>query len=65
MRAVYVVDGLVNDFNEGKMCQPEKLQVNVTQDKIGCTLSIGSEKTGIQYTIPFDYILRELKKGGR
>ena len=63
MRAAYLIDGFVNDFNKNQMLQREKLQVDVTKDSLGCTISIGSEKQGIQYTIPFDYILKQLKKG--
>lgn len=59
MKAVYYIDGLVIDFNN-ELMQHQKLQVNVTKDSIGCTLSIGSEKHGMQFTIPFDAILKEL-----
>ena len=62
MRGTYMVDGLVNDFKTNDYMQAEKLQVNVTKDIIGCSVSIGSKKHGIQFTIPFDAILRELKK---
>lgn len=62
MKGEFLIDGLVNDFNTGKFMQHEKLQVNITNDKIGCTVSIGSEKHGLQFSIPFDYFLKELKK---
>lgn len=62
MKGSYKIDGIVNDFKNNKVMQMERLFVDVTNDSIGCTVSIGSEKHGIQFTIPFDYILKELKK---
>lgn len=62
MRGSYRIEGIVNDYKHNKLMQMEKLNVNVTKDKIGCTVSIGSENHGIQLTIPFDAILKELKK---
>ena len=39
------------------------LVVRVTVDKVGATLSIADEENiGIQYTIPIDEILRDLKR---
>lgn len=65
MRGIYQVKGFVNKgFKEGEKIESElkTLQVNVTKDSIGCTLSIGSLDDNIQLTIPFDAILKELKR---
>ena len=63
MRFLIYVDGLKSDFNNNNLFQPEKLQVNYTEDKIGKTLSIGDG--AIQFSIPFDAILKKIEKGGR
>ena len=61
LRKVYSTFGMKNDTNEmkGEIAQ---YQVNITIDNIGATLSIGDMNTGIQYTIPFDEILKDIKK---
>lgn len=61
LRKAYDTIGLKNDTNEmkGEIAQ---YQVNITIDNIGATLSIGDLNTGIQYTIPFDEILKDIKK---
>lgn len=37
-------------------------EVRVTKDEIGATLSIADMEKGIQYSIPIDEILRDLKQ---
>lgn len=61
LRKVYSTFGFKNDTNEmkGEIAQ---YQVNITIDTIGATLSIEDMNTGIQYTIPFDEILKDIKK---
>ncbi len=61
MRAKYKTRGL-NQNVDTMEAKSEVFIIHVTKDSIGCTLSIGSEKDGKQYTIPFDYILKELSK---
>lgn len=61
LRKEYSTFGMKNDINEmkGEIAQ---YQVNITIDNIGATLSIGDLNTGIQYTILFDEILKDIKK---
>lgn len=61
LRKAYNTFGFKNDTNEmkGEIAQ---YQVNITIDTMGATLSIGDMNTGIQYTIPFDEILKDIKK---
>lgn len=63
MRFLIYVDGIKSDFNNNDLFKPEKLQVNYTEDKIGKMLSIGDG--AIQFSIPFDAILKKIEKGGR
>ena len=56
------VDGI--RWNENGMIK-KKLRVLVNEDAIGCTVSIGDEEDGTMLSVPFDAILKELKKGGR
>lgn len=61
MRFIGKVDGFVNDFNNGKLFQKKRIQVNYTADNIGKTLSLGTED-GLQISIPFDEILKVINK---
>ena len=56
----YEVNGFMQNVNEFKI-YPMPLIVNVTRDKRGCTVSIGIEATGLQLTIPFDKMLKDLE----
>lgn len=57
MRGVWNIKGFNN-------MTPETFQVNFTKDERGATLSIGSHKDNKQFTIPLDFLIKELKKGG-
>lgn len=61
MRKVYNILGLKNDTNamKGEIAQ---YQVNITIENIGATLSIGDINSGIQYSIPFDEMLKDIRK---
>ena len=37
------------------------MTVIVTNDKRGCTVSVGCEGVDVQYTVPFDKMLRDLE----
>ena len=65
MRGQYKITGFLNDHNKKKYMQVKDFIVNLTVDKLGATLSIGDDETGIQYTIPIDGILREIKRANR
>ena len=56
MRYIGNVNGFVNDFNNQKLFQKKKIQVNYTDDQMGKTLSLGAD--GIQFSIPFDEIFK-------
>ena len=56
----YDVQGLMQNVNTMKI-YPIPMLVNVTRDKRGCTVSIGIEATGLQLTVPFDKMLKDLE----
>lgn len=62
LKKAYNTLGLINDINKMKLGQLVQFQVNITIDNIGATLSIGDLESGIQYSIPFDQILKDIKK---
>lgn len=64
MRGTFKVKGFVSKgFAKDSVSSEYKtLQVNVTKDSRGCTVSIGSPEDDIQLTIPFDGILKELNR---
>lgn len=64
MRGQWQITGFNTDMKKGDLFNKEKFIVNFTKDYKGATLSIGSEVDQKQYTIPLDWLLKELKKGG-
>lgn len=65
MRANWFIEGINSDMKEGSdLCKVEVFLVNFTKDTEGATLSIGSYDDEKQYTIPLDFIIEKLKKGG-
>lgn len=53
------VNGFYNDLSDGGTAfQEEKLIVIYSDDKLGKTLSIGSERHHCQMTVPFDQIIK-------
>ena len=55
---------------EGIICKPSKMAifpnvsffVNVTKDKKGCTVSVGNEDMDLQFVVPFDEMLKDLRR---
>lgn len=65
MRGTWKIEGINSDMQEGgDLYKFEVFQVNFTKDAKGATLSIGSHDDKKQYTIPLDFLIKELKKGG-
>lgn len=65
MRGQFLIEGFNSDMSEGgDLFKREKFQVDFTKDSRGATLSIGSFVDQKQYTIPIDFLIKELKKGG-
>lgn len=64
MRGQWQIKGFNSDMKAGDLLKTEVFLVNFTKDYKGATLSIGSEVDQKQYTIPLDWLLKELKKGG-
>lgn len=64
MRGQWQITGFNSDMKTGDLFNKEQFIVNFTKDYKGATLSIGSEVDQKQYTIPLDWLLKELKKGG-
>lgn len=62
LKKVYNTLGFINDIEKMKVGQLVQFQVNITIDNIGATLSIGDLESGIQYSIPFDQMLKDIKK---
>lgn len=53
------IDGFYYQMsNFGGKLEREKIGVTYTEDKLGKTLNIGSDKHKVQMTIPFDEILK-------
>ena len=42
---------------------PQKYTVRYTSDKVGKSLSITDEETGVMFLIPFDAISKDIKEG--
>lgn len=64
MRGQWKITGFNTDMKKCNLFNKEQFIVNFTKDYKGATLSIGSEVDQKQYTIPLDWLLNELKKGG-
>ena len=60
----WILKGLMSKPSVMKIYGQVPLVVNVTRDKYGCSLSIGSELTDIQYTIPMEDVLKALEVQG-
>lgn len=64
------VFGIVNKFNkdgnkERGTFEPKKVRVMFTDDRVGKTLSLGSEEDGFMITVPYEAIEKMIKKGGK
>ena len=58
------INGFYNDLSaDGDLFQQERILVIWSDDAIGKTLSLGSEKHHVQITIPFDKILEMINEG--
>ena len=62
MKGLWIIEGFRNEHITNKLFNKTKFQVDYTADKIGKTLSIADTKTGIQFSIPFDVIYKEITK---
>lgn len=62
MRFTGTVTGFRNDLKNKKIFQKTKFQVNYTSDFAGKTLSIADTENEIQFSIPFDEILKIINK---
>jgi hypothetical protein len=49
----------------GPLLQKADFYVNYTSDEKGKTLSIGDTLTGVQFSIPFDMIEKEITANGK
>lgn len=56
---IYVTKGLL--LIKNKMYKDIPLNVIVTNDELGCTISIGSNIVDVQFTVPFDKILNDIE----
>lgn len=59
MKGEWKVNGI--RWNENGMIK-KKLRVLVTEDAHGCTVSIGDEEDGTMFSVPFDEIVKELRR---
>lgn len=59
MRKQYEVQGIAAVPSTMKG-YPLPMNVCITQDKVGATLSIGCEQVDIQLTVPFDTMLKDI-----
>ena len=63
MRFVGTIQGFRNDHNNNDFFNITTFQVNYTADQKGKTLSLADTETGIQFSIPFDGILKAINRG--
>lgn len=64
MRKRYKVQGIAAVPSTMKG-YPLPMDVHITQDKAGATLSIGCEQVDIQLTIPFDTMLKDILEANK
>ena len=60
----YDVKGIICKPSEMNMLPNVPFIVTVTKDVKGCTVSIGNEDLDLQFTVPFDQVLKDLNKKG-
>jgi len=65
MRKRWKVKGLSSNVKRGPLLQKADFYVNYTSDEKGKTLSIGDTLTGVQFSIPFDMIEKEITANGK
>ena len=61
LRKQYKTKGMIHNVNISKIGLAD-LDVIITKDAKGCTLSISSKDLGLQYVIPFDKMLQDLRR---
>lgn len=61
LRKQYKTKGMIHNVNISKIVLAD-LDVIITKDAKGCTLSVVSEDLGLQYVIPFDKMLQDLRR---
>ena len=59
---LYWIKGVRYNAKDQSMRMNHPLEVRVTKDEVGATLSIADMEKGIQYSIPIDEILRDLQQ---
>ena len=57
----WLIEGLMNKPSTMETYGVVPLYVNLTRDKIGCSLSVSSELADLQFTIPMEIVLKELE----
>lgn len=58
---IWKIKGLMNKPSTMETYGVVPLFVNLTRDEVGCSLSIGSEMADLQFTIPMEFVLKELR----
>lgn len=56
---IYDINGLL--MVKDKIFPDVPMTVILTNDKIGCTVSFGCEAVDMQFTVPFDEMLKDLE----
>lgn len=57
----FEMQGIISNMNTMEF-EPAELLVGISNDKLGRSISIGDEKTGITYQIPFEPIAKYLER---
>ncbi len=57
----FEMQGIISNMNTMEF-EPAELLVGISNDKLGRSISIGDEKTGITYQIPFEPIAQFLER---
>ena len=61
LRKQYKTKGMIHNLNISKVGLAD-LDVIITKHATGCTLSVSSKDLGLQYVIPFDKMLQDLRR---
>lgn len=61
MKYIGTIEGFRND--EKSFFEKTKFQINYTSDGMGKTFSISDIEKGIQFSIPFDKLIKIINKG--
>lgn len=60
LRKQYKTKGFISQPSSMKFIPDAEIIVSVTKDERGCTVSLCNEHLDLQFTVPFDEVLKDL-----